>query len=70
MLDLKHSAIAFMTMRDELTYDCKNLNGPTFNLTTGKVETFRTPLIGASPIREPTAARIRSSCRCSMIRTG
>lgn len=49
VVDLKHSAIAFMTMRDELTYDRKNLNGPTFNLTTGKVETFRTPVDRSKP---------------------
>jgi hypothetical protein len=48
-LDLPRSAIAYMTMRDELTYDRNNLNGPAFNLTTGTVETLKTPVDRSQP---------------------
>ncbi|HVH45356.1 MAG TPA: hypothetical protein VM925_23545, partial [Labilithrix sp.] len=43
-VELRRSAIAYLTHRDELTYDRDNLNGPAFNLTTKKVETLVTPV--------------------------
>lgn len=43
-LELPSSAIAYMSMRDEVTYDRNNLNGPTFDRTTGKVEWMKTPV--------------------------
>ena len=43
-LDLAKSGAAYMEMRDQLTYDRSNLNGPPFNLTTSKVDTLTTPV--------------------------
>lgn len=43
-LNLKNSAIAYMTFKDELSYDRDNLNGRPFNLTTNKAETLKTPV--------------------------
>jgi hypothetical protein len=43
-LDLAKSGAAYMEMRDQLTYDRANLNGPPFNLTTSKVDTLTTPV--------------------------
>ena len=43
-LDLAKSGAAYMEMRDQLTYDRKNLNGPPFNATTNKVDSLTTPV--------------------------
>lgn len=48
-LDMPRSAVAYLTKRDELTYDRNDLNGPVFNLTTGKVETLKTPVDRSRP---------------------
>lgn len=48
-LDMPRSAVAYLSMRDELTYDRNNLNGPAFNLTTNKVETLKTPVDRTKP---------------------
>jgi hypothetical protein len=48
-LDLPRSAIAYLTTRDELTYDRNALNGPVFNLTTGKVESLKSPVDRTKP---------------------
>lgn len=40
-LDLPRSAIAYMSMRDDVTYDRNDLNGPPMNRSTGKVEPMR-----------------------------
>jgi hypothetical protein len=48
-LEMPRSAIAYMTMRDELTYDRGNLNGPVFNIMTNKVETMRTAVDRSRP---------------------
>ncbi|MBX3190742.1 MAG: hypothetical protein KF819_27335 [Labilithrix sp.] len=41
---LATSGAAYMTMRDQLTYDRNNLNGLPFNVTKGRVETLVTPV--------------------------
>jgi hypothetical protein len=48
-LDLAKSGAAYMTMRDQLTYDRNNLNGTPFNNTKGKVETLGTPVDRSKP---------------------
>jgi hypothetical protein len=49
ILGVPNAVIAHMTLRDELTYDRSNLNGPVFNLTTNARETMRTPVDRAKP---------------------
>jgi hypothetical protein len=48
-LALAPAAAAHMSMRDELTYDRANLNGPVFNLATSRVQTMVTPVDRARP---------------------
>lgn len=43
-LQLAKAGAAYMEMRDQLSYDRGNLNGPPFNVTKGKVETLVTPV--------------------------
>lgn len=41
-LDMARSSAAYMKYRDQLSYDRNNLNGPVFNVTTGRVEDMKT----------------------------
>ena len=43
-LELAKAGSAYMTMRDQLTYDRSNLNGTPFNVTTNQVQTLVTPV--------------------------
>jgi hypothetical protein len=46
---LKNSFVAYMTYKDELTYDKANLNGPTYNDTTQSVGQLQTPVDRSQP---------------------
>jgi hypothetical protein len=46
---LAQAGAAYMTMRDELTYDRDDLNGPPFNLTVGKRAPLMTPVDRSRP---------------------
>lgn len=48
-LELPKAAIAYMSLRDDVTYDRNNLNGPPFDRTTGKVEWMKTPVDRSKP---------------------
>jgi hypothetical protein len=48
-LALKDAFIAYVSYKDELTYDKANLNGPTFDLTTQSVGQLKTPVDRAKP---------------------
>lgn len=48
-LDLPRSASAYLTTRDQLSYDRNDLNGPVFNVTLGKVDTLKTPVDRTQP---------------------
>ena len=43
-LDLAKAGAAYIEMRDHLSYDRNNLNGPPFNVNKGQVETLVTPV--------------------------
>ena len=40
--ELARSATAYMKFRDQISYDRNNLNGPVFNMTTGRIEDMKT----------------------------
>lgn len=48
-LELERAAAAYVSFRDQLTYDRNNLNGPVYDVTTGKVEDMRTPVDRSKP---------------------
>lgn len=48
-LDLAKAGAAYMEMRDQLSYDRNDLNGPPFNVNKGQVETLVTPVDRSKP---------------------
>src|SRR5262249_5092791 len=48
-LAVREAFVAYLKYKDELTYDKANLNGPTFDLTTGSVGQLATPVDRAQP---------------------
>lgn len=48
-LELPKAAVAYMSFRDDITYDRNDLNGPVFNKTTSRVEPMKTKVDRTKP---------------------